>query len=225
VARIVRTARTVFPVIAVNDGSTDDTGQLLEQEKWASRSSAWPLQVVRFQRNRGKGAALRAGFAEAEKLGCTHAITIDADGQHHPGQLPEFAAASREQPEALIIGVRDLLKAKAPARRRISNRFSSFWFKVETGLVLADTQCGYRCYPLQAMNRLAAKSQRYAYELEVIVKAAWSGVPLVPLPVWVDYAATTSRLSHFNPWNDLARISLLHARLLLLSHWRMANGQ
>ena len=160
---------------------------------------------------------MRAGFIAAEKRGFTHAITIDADGQHATRELPLFAAASRKQPAAFIIGVRDLVREKAPRGRRLTNRISTFWFKVETGVALADTQCGYRSYPLPTINRLRIKSQHYAYELEIMVKAAWAGIPLVAQPVSADYAAATSRLSHFDPWRDMVRISTLHSRLSIQS--------
>jgi len=205
VGRVVREAKAWFPVIAVNDGCTDGTGGILAAETG--------ITVVTLPRNLGKGAALRAGFATAEKMDFTHAITIDADGQHDTAELPLLAAASRHQPDALIVGVRDLVRANAPRGRRLTNDLSTFWFKVQTGVPLTDTQCGYRCYPLQAINRLRVKSERYAYELEVMVKAAWAGVPLAAQPVTADYAAATSRLSHFHPWHDMARISLLHSRL------------
>jgi len=205
VGRVVREAGHYFPVIVVNDGSDDDTAKIL-----ASESS---LRVVTLSQNQGKGAALRAGFAEAARLGFTHAITIDADGQHATSELPRFAEAIRRQPDALIVGVRDLIKENAPRGRRITNNISTFWFKVQTGVPLADTQCGYRAYPLAATNRLRVKSQRYAYELEVMVKAAWAGVPLTAQPVSADYAAATSRLSHFDPWRDMVRISRLHSKL------------
>ena len=111
------------------------------------------------------------------------------------------------------MGVRDLVKANAPRGRRATNDLSTFWFRLQTGVPLTDTQCGFRCYPLRAIARLRVNSQRYAYELEVMVKAAWAGMPLVAQPVTADYAAATSRLSHFHPCRDLARISLLHSRL------------
>jgi uncharacterized protein (DUF2062 family) len=209
VGRVAREARDYFPVIVVNDGCTDDTGKVLAAESGIS--------VITLPRNQGKGAALRAGFAEAERRGFTHAITIDADGQHATRELPAFASASRRQPEAFVIGVRDLVKENAPRGRRITNNISTFWLKVETGVALADTQCGYRSYPLKTINRLRLKSQRYAYELEVMVKAAWAGIPLLAQPVSADYAAATSRLSHFHPWRDMARISLLHSRLSIQS--------
>jgi glycosyltransferase involved in cell wall biosynthesis len=173
------------------------------------------ITLVTLPRNRGKAAALRAGFAKAEELGFTHAIAIDADGQHPVGALAEFAAACRRQPEAFVIGVRDLAAAGAPLARRATNWLSTFWFKFETGVRLTDTQCGCRCYPLAALRPLRVTSGRYAYELEIMVKAAWAGIPLVAQAVEADYAAPTSRLSHFRPWRDMAEISWLHSRLCM----------
>jgi uncharacterized protein (DUF2062 family) len=189
----------------VNDGSNDATLAVLAAESG--------ITVVKLPHNQGKAAALRAGFARAEELGFTHAITIDADGQHSIATLEEFAAACRRQPQAFIIGVRDLNNSGAPWARRASNGLSNFWFKFETGVRLTDTQCGYRCYPLAALRPLRVTSGRYAYELEIMVKAAWAGVPLVPQAVGVDYAAPTSRLSHFRPCRDMAAVSWLHSRL------------
>jgi uncharacterized protein (DUF2062 family) len=205
VGRVVREAKNHLPVIAVNDGSSDDTGKMLAVET--------DVIVITLASNQGKGAALRAGFAEAEKRGFTHVITIDADGQHATGEIPKFIAASRRQPDAFIIGVRDLVKENTPRGRRITNDISTFWFKFETGVALTDTQCGYRSYPLGAVHILHVNSQRYAYELEIMVKAAWAGIPLVAQPVSADYAAATSRLSHFDPRRDMMQISLLHSRL------------
>jgi uncharacterized protein (DUF2062 family) len=209
VGRIVREAKEYFPVIVVNDGSTDDTGKILAGESGVT--------IIALPRNQGKGAALRAGFARAEECGFTHAITMDADGQHATRELPFFAAASRERPEAFVIGARNLAKENAPIGRRLSNALSTFWFKVETGVKLTDTQCGYRGYPLKTINRLRVNTQRYAYELEVMVKAAWAGIPLLAQTVSADYAAATSRLSHFHPVRDMARLSLLHSRLSIQS--------
>jgi glycosyltransferase involved in cell wall biosynthesis len=198
-------------VIVIDDGSNDQTPTLLAEEANEELSE---LVVITLPENRGKAAAIRAGFSRAESMGFTHAITMDADGQHPVEALPEFGRRCFELPEALIIGVRDLKAARAPWERRISNALSTFWFKLETGVPLSDTQCGFRVYPLAALRRLRIKSDRYAYELEVLVKAAWAGIPLKPCPVQADYDAPTSRLSHFHPLRDFLQVAQAHARLL-----------
>lgn len=209
VQQVVREAKSRFPVIVVNDGSTDETPKILAAEAG--------ITVVTLPSNQGKAAALGAGFDRARELGFTHAITIDADSQHSTAELDGFAAACRREPEAFIIGVRDLKKEGAPPPRRFSNAFSTFWFRFETGVPLTDTQCGYRCYPLKTLERLHVKAKRYAYELEVMVLAAWAGVPLVALPVTSDYRAPTSNRSHFQPWRDTLQISRAHSRLAMLA--------
>jgi glycosyltransferase involved in cell wall biosynthesis len=211
VQRVVRGAKAVLPVIAVDDGSNDQTPKVLATESG--------ITLLTLPRNQGKAAALKAGFAKAEELGFTHAITIDADGQHPVEALGDFAAACRKQPNAFIIGVRDLKAARAPIARRISNGLSTFWFRFETGVKLTDTQCGYRVYPLAAIRGLKVDSDRYAFELEIMVKAAWAGIPLVPQPVPVDYEAPTSQLSHFDPLRDFLRISRVHSRLAGKAVW------
>ncbi len=205
IAAVVRGAKQQFPVIVVNDGSTDDTPAILALERG--------ITLVTLPENQGKAAALRTGFAKAQALGFTHAITIDADGQHPVEALADFARASGGSPEALIIGVRDLKAAGAPLARRFSNALSTFWFKFETGVRLTDTQCGFRVYPLAAVSLLEVRSDRYAYELEIMVKAAWAGLPLQAQPVPADYAAPTSKLSHFHPWHDFLGIARVHSRL------------
>jgi uncharacterized protein (DUF2062 family) len=202
---VAAAARKQFSVIIVDDGSTD--GVQLPAE----------VDLVRFSENRGKGAALRAGFERARQLGFTHAITVDADGQHSVDDLPKFAAACARQPEALIIGVRDLLRAGAPAGRRRSNAVSNFWFHVETGVHLSDTQCGFRAYPLAEISSIQTGSERYAFELELLVRSAWVGIPLVPVPVTVKYSASTMAHSHFRPVVDLARITIMNIGLVLQS--------
>jgi len=211
VRQVVQGARKLFPVIVADDGSTDQTPAHLAEETNKEQSE---LVVITLPENRGKAAAIRAGFKRAEEMGFTHAITMDADGQHPIEALPEFSRMCLEHPEAFIIGVRDLKAARAPWVRRISNALSTFWFRLETGVPLTDTQCGFRVYPLAALRRLRINSDRYAYELEVMVKAAWAGIPLKPCPVKADYDAPTSRLSHFHPLRDFLRVAQAHARLL-----------
>jgi glycosyltransferase involved in cell wall biosynthesis len=181
------------------------------------------IRVLTFPENRGKAAALRAGFQAAEAAGFTHVITLDADGQHPVEALPAFARACREHPAAFIIGVRDLKAAGAPRRRRFSNALSTFWFKFETGVNLPDTQCGYRVYPLAALQAVPVGAGGYAFELEIMVRAAWAGVPLVAQPVLADYAAPTSQLSHFRPVRDFVRIARVHTRLAFQALWRRGS--
>ena len=203
--RVVRESRRALPVIVVDDGSTDQGPAVLAREGG--------ITLVTLPRNRGKAAALKAGFGTAEAMGFTHAITIDADGQHPTEALAQFAEACRSQPEVMVIGIRDLKAAAAPWARRISNALSKFCFRLATGMRLPDTQCGYRVYPLAAARSLRVKSDRYAFELEILVKAVWAGIPLRPQPVQVDYEAATSRLSHFHPWRDSVRVLRAHSRL------------
>lgn len=213
VAEVVRGARRLLPVLVVNDGSTDATGAELDRARREIEEGGWPVTVETHATNLGKAAALRTGFQAALRQGYTHAITLDADGQHAPGELSGFIELCHRHPGALIIGVRDLVKEGAPWPRRFSNGLSTFWFRQETGVPLTDTQCGYRCYPLCAIAGLRVRADRYAYELEVMVKAAWAGIPILSHPVSADYGAPTSRLSHFKPGRDMWQISVLHSRL------------
>ncbi|MGD1088007.1 MAG: DUF2062 domain-containing protein [Verrucomicrobiota bacterium] len=202
---VARAAQKHFPVIVADDGSTDHPRPPED------------IAVVRLEQNRGKGAALRAGFQLAVELGFTHAITMDADGQHSAEDLPKFTAACVRQPEALIVGVRNLKKSGAPGHRQCSNAVSNFWFRVETGVRLADTQCGFRCYPLALTQWLKARSQHYAFELEFMVRAAWLDTPIVPVPVTCSYLPKQIRHSHFRPVVDLARITIMNIGLVLQS--------
>ena len=204
VAAVARAAAAQHPVLVVDDGSTVPLPELPG------------ATVLRLGKNSGKGAALRAGLRRAAELGFTHAITMDADGQHYAEDLPKFCAAATAQPDALVVGVRDFYAAGCPTHRRRSNAVSTFWFRVETGVRLGDTQCGFRCYPLALAQRVKTRSGRYAFELEFLVRAAWVGAPIVAVPVKCSYADGI-RNSHFRPVKDLAHITLMNIGLVLQS--------
>ena len=203
IAEVAQAAAVHGPVIVVDDCSTDPV-----------RLPAG-IQVIRFDRNRGKAAALRAGFQCAAEHGYTHVITMDADGQHSAEDVPQFLAIAKREPCALLVGVRDFVAAGAPTGRRRTNAFSNFWFRVQTGLRLNDTQCGFRCYPLSLVQRLRTRSERYAFELEVLVRSAWSGATLVTVPVQCSYRPDQVLRSHFRPWLDMWQISRLNSRLTM----------
>lgn len=206
VAAVALAALRHAPVIVVDDGSTETLPELIG------------CDVVRLKQNSGKAAALRAGFQRAIERGFTHVITMDADGQHFAEDLPKFLAAATAQPEAYLVGVRDLVAAGCPKHRQRSNRISTFWYRVETGVKLGDTQCGFRCYPLALVQRLKIKSSRYAYELEFMVRAAWVGNSIVAVPVKCSYEPGKTGTSHFRTVRDFVHITNMNI-LLVLQSW------
>ena len=128
-------------VIVVNDGSTDGTSKLLE--------SIPSITVVSYPKNKGKGFALKTGFRKALELGFSYAITLDSDGQHYPSDIPLFLKANQEHPGTLIVGARDLTGVVRSKGSNFANKFSNFWFYIQTGRKLDDTQTGYRLYPIK----------------------------------------------------------------------------
>jgi len=206
VAAVAQAALARAPVIVVDDGSTEPLPELLGCE------------VVRLHPNGGKAEALRAGFKRAAELGYTHAITMDADGQHFAEDLPAFLGAAAKRPAAYLVGVRNFREAGCPTHRRRSNAISTFWYRVETGVRLRDTQCGFRCYPLELVQELKIRSNRYAYELEFMVRAAWVGTPIVPVSVKCTYEPGKTGTSHFRTVRDFVHITNRNI-ILVLQSW------
>lgn len=196
-------------VIVVNDGSTDRTGEILRREEG--------ITLIDYAENKGKGHALREGFRRAQAMGFAYAITIDADGQHYPEDIPLFLKANQERPGTLIVGSRNLSGVERSAGSSFANKFSNFWFYVQTGRRLEDTQTGYRLYPLKKLALLSLLTSRYEAELELLVFASWHGVELVSIPVRVYYPPPEQRVSHFRPGADFVRISVLNTVLCFLA--------
>lgn len=194
-------------IFVVNDGSTDRTAEVL--------ASTEGIRTIAFARNRGKGYALRRGLRAAREAGFRYALTIDSDGQHYPDDIARFIERIERRPDTLLIGARNLTADNMPARNTFANRFSNFWYLVETGRRLEDTQSGFRLYPLRQLGRLRSLCSRYEFEVEVIVRAAWRGVEVENIPVRVYYAPDGERVSHFRPLRDFTRISLLNSVLVL----------
>lgn len=197
-------------VIVVDDGSTDTTKVLLEELKRKAT-------IVSYKVNRGKGNAIKEGFLKAKELGLKSVITIDSDGQHLASDLPLFAEAHQAHPDTLIIGSRCFNNPNMPQQNTFANKFSNFWFTVQTGKNLPDTQTGYRLYPLEAMRFMTPFNKRYEAELELLVRCAWKTVPIVSKEINVYYPPREERVSHFRPGWDFFRISLLNTFLCLLA--------
>lgn len=195
-------------IIVVNDGSTDDTLKILEELKDS-------VTIVSYETNRGKGHALKMGFKKAIDSGYNYAITMDSDGQHYAEDLPKFVEAIAGNYGALIVGERDLSNVDINGKSSFANKFSNFWFCVQTGKRLKDTQTGYRAYPLHHLHALSLLTSRYEAELELLVFASWNGVEIISIPINVYYPPQSERISHFKPALDFTRISILNTILCI----------
>lgn len=213
VCDVVRRSVAVWPdVMVVNDGSTDDTLTRLQ----ALREEV-AFQLVSYADNRGKGGALKAGFLYARAHAYTHMLTLDADGQHYPEDAPVLIDVARQQPKALIVGSRTFEDENMPHGNVFANKFSNFWFTVQTLQRIPDTQTGFRLYPLDGTGGLRVLTARYEAELELLVFSAWRGTKIVPVPVRVFYPSPEERVTHFRPTLDFLRITLLNTVLCFLA--------
>lgn len=204
--------RVVDTVFVVDDGSNDGTAALLDKATGNER----PEKVLTHPKNCGKGAALKTGLTFAHQQGFRYAVTVDADGQHRADDIPALLKAVEEEPDALAIGSRGLQHENMPAKSTFANRFSNFWFALQTLQRLPDTQSGLRIYPLRRLHGLRWMSARYEAELTLLVFSAWAGVKLLPVPVSVYYPPRDQRVTHFRPGRDFTRISVLNTLLCFL---------
>jgi glycosyltransferase involved in cell wall biosynthesis len=196
-------------LIVVNDGSTDDTANILKQ--FAG------IDLISYSPNQGKGIALRKGIARAQEKGYRYAITMDSDGQHFAKDIIAFLRRIIANPDTMLIGARNLNQENMPKKNTFGNKFSNFWVWVTTGLSLPDTQSGYRLYPVERMKGMRFFCSKYEFEIEVLVKTAWKGIPVKAVPVHVFYAEEGKRVSHFRPGKDFTRISILNTYLVTLA--------
>jgi len=195
-------------IIVVNDGSTDDTIRILEK---------YPdLIQIHFSENKGKGSALRAGFKKAFEKDFDYAITIDSDGQHYPDDIPVFLSELEKNQNILLIGSRNMSHESVPKNSSFGNKFSNFWYWIETGIKLVDTQSGFRLYPLNTLSKITFYTTKFEFEIESIVKIAWRGVDVKNVPIKVLYDAE-ERVSHFRPIIDFTRISILNTWLVFIA--------
>jgi glycosyltransferase involved in cell wall biosynthesis len=195
-------------VIIVNDGSTDKTSEILE-------TYIGNVSILTHSRNKGKGKSLKDAFNFAINKGFEYAITIDSDGQHYPEDIRLFIDKIGLNPNSIIVGARDMTQDGVPKKSSFGNKFSNFWFWVETGISLTDTQTGFRLYPLNKMKGMRFVTNKFEFEIEVIVRMAWKGVQVKEIPIRVKYDET--RVSHFRPFKDFTRISILNTIFFIIA--------
>ena len=204
IADVVRRSLAVHPhVYVVDDGCVDGTGAAAE---------AAGATVITHAVNQGKGQALLTAFERLVAEGFTHAICLDADGQHHPEEIPLFEAAVRREPLAIQVGVRDM--STAPGRSTFGRSFSNFWIWAETGHTVGDSQSGFRAYPINETLNLGLGGGRYELEVEVLVRAMWVGIPVRDIAIGVFYPDPEDRVSSFRPLHDNLRISWMNTKLV-----------
>lgn len=206
-ARVIADVRRQCPhVVVVNDGSTDTTARIIAETG---------VETISYAPNRGKGYAIRQALRYAAEHGYRYMLTLDSDGQHFASDIPKFVEEIDKTPDALLVGARNLRSDNMPGKNTFANKFSNFWFRIETGIRLDDTQSGFRLYPVERMKGMRFMTRRYEFEVEVLVRAAWRGITVRNIPIHVFYPEKSERVSHFRPGKDFTRISILNTFLVL----------
>lgn len=203
---VLKAVDTGLDVLVVNDGSTDGALETLSNAD---------INIVSLSVNSGKGAAILKGAEWAEENGYTHIITLDADGQHNPVEVKKFVLKIQEKPLAIIIGKRDFSVSSIPESSKFGRNFSNFWVRVSAGERVSDSQSGYRSYPLEILHQVKCIFLRYNFEMEILVRSIWAGAAVDSIDISVKYSEEIISGSHFRPFMDNYRISLMYTVLVL----------
>jgi predicted LPLAT superfamily acyltransferase len=206
-------------ILVVNDGSTDATPAVIAE---------FPgIASLVLARNSGKGEALLQAFLWARERGYEYVVSMDADGQHLADDLPAIATAIESNRGALIVGARDFgtISGDVPGSSKFGRAFSDFWVRLESGIAVFDTQSGFRAYPVARIPIEALTVRRYDFEIEILVRSLWAGIPVLSVPIHVYYPDRAKRVSHFLPFKDNARLSRLHTRLVLTRLLHLLTGR
>jgi glycosyltransferase involved in cell wall biosynthesis len=218
---VAEVRRHLDDVVVVDDGSSGAGRTGVDAVERAGTA-----RVVRRARNGGKGAAVKTGFRTAHELGFTHALQIDADGQHDTADIPRFLALAAERPDAAVLG-HPVFDESTPRGRRAAHALTNFWTRVETGgPAITDPQCGYRVYPLVSACAVAAGADHMDFDIEIAVRLVWAGVPIVNVPTRVRYLPPAEGgVSHFRLFRDNLAITWMHTRLVVGSlFWRVLRA-
>jgi len=209
VAGVVREALKLdVPLFVIDDGSTDSTYDRIKDIP--------SIRIIRHETNRGKGAAIMTGFAAAEPL-ADWVVTMDADGQHHPENARDLIRAIPPDKRPIIIGHREGMDHHHVSwKSRFGRKFSNFWVRVSGGPNIRDTQSGFRLYPLPEALHLRVSAQRFQFEVEILVRAKWRGIPVLETPVKVTYEPEDQRVSHYRGFVDFCRNAITFSRLILM---------
>jgi glycosyltransferase involved in cell wall biosynthesis len=205
--------------IVVDDGSSASARAALDAV--GARESQW-LRIERHAENRGKGQAVLTGIRSAAAAGATHALQIDADGQHDFADIPRMVELARTNPAAIIVGV-PVFDETVPTARRIGRKVTTLWVGINTlSRRIEDGMCGFRIYPVAEFLAIAEQEgfgSRMEFDPEILVRAVWRNIPLVSFPTRVTYPL--DGVSHFKMWRDNVRISWMHTRLFFGMLWRL----
>lgn len=219
-AVVARVRAHLHDIVVVDDGSHEPARSVLD------RIAELPgITLVRSLCNGGKGSAVKAGLVRAGELGFSHALQVDADGQHDIEQSPALLAAARAEPRALVLG-RPVFASDAPRVRLLGRKLTQFWTRVEAGgRVITDPMCGFRVYPIAAALAAGARGQRMDFDPEIAVRMVWNGAPVREVPTRVRYLARAEGgVSHFRLVRDNVLISWMHTRLVWGALLRLLFG-
>jgi glycosyltransferase involved in cell wall biosynthesis len=197
---IDRAKKFIRHVIVVSDGSTDHTAEVARRHA---------VELITIPSNRGKGYALRLGFSQALTNGCRAIVTLDADGQHDPADIPNFLRAHHQNSEAILIGSRMAQVERFPRQRYYSNQAAVFFISKALGQHLEDTQCGFRLYPSRVLRQIVLTTSHFQTETEVLLRAARKGIPLRSVPVKNIYVNGNAPQSNFRPVVDTFLICMV----------------
>ncbi|MDR0407708.1 MAG: glycosyltransferase family 2 protein [Campylobacteraceae bacterium] len=202
---VIKSVRDLgYEVIVVDDGSNPPVVKPEIDEK---------IHVITHSCNLGKGAALKSGAKKAKELGYSYFVSMDADGQHLACEICKLTDVIDYGDDTIVIGARDFEIDNVPKGSKIGRSISNFWAILDTSCKIMDSLSGFRLYPISILE-LSTKSDKFDWEMEVLVKHAWLKKQIAETAVQCYYPKAEERVSHFRKWRDTVSIVLLHVKLL-----------